>query len=1100
MKVVRTCVCILVLSILMMSGVLTETIQTYHAEVVAHAQADRFRFVTASLYVKDSSGNPVSNAEVKAFSEEWGTKYPRSGFQYTDSNGLTTFQLPNGTWSFFASRSLGAGHGLFVVLRDAHIDADSAFTLRANGVIIVRVQDVNGQPLDVQVRMMDSGHVPIIPTRVCGSTNSGSITLHVTSGITYDLLLFSYQDRKPGYVLLQRNVPSGSNILVRAGAGSQIDFEAYTKSYTPTTGFVQVKYYAFDVEEVVLLDLPGRVYLTPGTIGVTVLLTTGGWEYRFEHREYTLTQGTALTARYGGPFSVSVRVLQEYTQVWLETRDYFENLVTEFLDRTRSCHIPIELTMAGQTIYQGDLAIIDGTYQPGMALTASRLGQAHDLQAQYRIGLDLGPFGLFQLTGSLLEALLQYEDFVAPHSIIHAPRGFASKFNKVSQLFESGYTFESAAIDQYLPDGINATFYINVGPFGGFAGPGNTIGMGIRFSIDLPYETMSEFIGVAYHELAHKFQQPPIDWDHWEAWFTEPFACVLATHAIEQLLGPRIGISERGINDGFFRRLRGEEVYVGDAMLFVLYYLEQTYGWGVHKLFVRLWADNAHKDQKRALLQAGYSTSETTVVLYSYVVGQNLAWLFRLAGLDITEARIAEGLKLISLPPQATDVYVIAIPGAGSQAVSDPQAVASRIGSIASAKGLTVQFVISYDELDALVRNPPSNCVVINAHGEAVPMPASWGTSWQPYYDQLASDVSNHGWTFVSIVGYPLYWITSPLNPPSSPGTEGLSRFLLSIGGSQTAAWSSVTGSLTSAGSQAAAYFGLSLPSSQAFVRAVDWRGVSPVVIFYDGSASKGASAVRMGNGYLTAIGLPGSASDQLKADMGIAFSRIETVIPLPVSSVEVDVVNAPADSVVYVLPDWQTGSGHTKPPGVATAALSDFTALGFMYGASTSTQIMALDTNSTYFDPASGAPKLSNSVLVVFAGRGVNGVVDYYEDAGMSPVYAGYTNIGGTDYYAYWDRQGNLLVSMPVSAGQAGTSDMFLVEYFKDASNNKVFIIYGFAWKGTYIGGVFFKTYILPNIASFTHGWYIYRWDDVNSNGLPDPYEVNTTPVSFGD
>ena len=76
----------------------------------------------------------------------------------------------------------------------------------------------------------------------------------------------------------------------------------------------------------------------------------------------------------------------------------------------------------------------------------------------------------------------------------------------------------------------------------------------------------------------------------------------------------------------------------------------------------------------------------------------------------------------------------------------------------------------------------------------------------------------------------------------------------------------------------------------------------------------------------------------------------------------------------------------------------------------------------------------------------------------------------------------------------------MFIVEYFMDANNNKVFIIYGFAWKGTYIGGVFFKTNILPNIASFTHSWYIYQWNDVNGNGLPDPYEVNTTPVCYGD
>jgi len=232
-----------------------------------------------------------------------------------------------------------------------------------------------------------------------------------------------------------------------------------------------------------------------------------------------------------------------------------------------------------------------------------------------------------------------------------------------------------------------------------------------------------------------------------------------------------------------------------------------------------------------------------------------------------------------------------------------------------------------------------------------------------------------------------------------------------------------------------------------------------------------------------------------------LTLTAVFRLTTLPVSSAGTDIVNAPTYAVHYVLPDWQTGSGHAKPPGVGTAALSDFTALGFMYGASVNTQEMVLDTNVDHFDPATGAPKLSNSVLVLFGGRGVNAVVHYYEMTEQtSRVYAGYINLGGIGTYACWDRYGNMVASLPASAGQAGTSDLFLVEYFRDAHNNKVFIIYGFAWKGTYAGGVFFRTYILPNIGGFSYSWYIYRWDDDNGNGLPDPYEVDTAPVSFGD
>jgi PKD repeat protein len=40
-------------------------------------------------------------------------------------------------------------------------------------------------------------------------------------------------------------------------------------------------------------------------------------------------------------------------------------------------------------------------------------------------------------------------------------------------------------------------------------------------------------------------------------------------------------------------------------------------------------------------------------VLYSYLADENLAWLFRLAGFDITDERVDEGLKLINEPPVA---------------------------------------------------------------------------------------------------------------------------------------------------------------------------------------------------------------------------------------------------------------------------------------------------------------------------------------------------------------------------------------------------------------------------------------------------------------
>ncbi|MGA8856965.1 MAG: hypothetical protein WB643_07345, partial [Candidatus Bathyarchaeia archaeon] len=320
----------------------------------------------------------------------------------------------------------------------------------------------------------------------------------------------------------------------------------------------------------------------------------------------------------------------------------------------------------------------------------------------------------------------------------------------------------------------------------------------------------------------------------------------------------------------------------------------------------RLFKDGVQQNVCSSWQDQSYATKQCTLQ------GDGSSHQFRLDYYEHTaNARVSFSIVGSVVSAQ---IYVIAIPGAAASGVSDPQAVANEVSSVASQKALTVQVISSYDALDVLVRNPPSNVIVINAHGETVPMPASWGSSWQPYYDQLSSDVTNHGWILVSIVGYPLYWLTSPVQPtPTSPGPDGLNRFLSVVGG-QANAWYTTTSTLTTAGSQDAAYFGVSVPASQTFPRAISWTGITPIIVYYDDAAATGASTVQMGSGYFTAIGLPSDASDQLKADMGLAFSLIVldqvTITSNPSGSGFVTVDGSPKTT-----PDietWVVGTNHT--------------------------------------------------------------------------------------------------------------------------------------------------------------------------------------------
>jgi hypothetical protein len=73
------------------------------------------------------------------------------------------------------------------------------------------------------------------------------------------------------------------------------------------------------------------------------------------------------------------------------------------------------------------------------------------------------------------------------------------------------------------------------------------------------------------------------------------------------------------------------------------------------------------------------------------------------------------------------------------------------------------------------------NAVVVNTFGEAVPIPSSFahdysGGGYSEYSYQLGKRVAQYNWTWVSIVGYPLYYVsnTNYFTGPSDQNTYGI--------------------------------------------------------------------------------------------------------------------------------------------------------------------------------------------------------------------------------------------------------------------------------------------------------------------------------------
>jgi PKD repeat protein len=96
---------------------------------------------------------------------------------------------------------------------------------------------------------------------------------------------------------------------------------------------------------------------------------------------------------------------------------------------------------------------------------------------------------------------------------------------------------------------------------------------------------------------------------------------------------------------GVFNSLAGDERLTPNSggIKLAEHYLRQKYGMGIHKEFIQLWSNNT--TLKKGLINLGFTTNETMVILYSLLAKENLAWLFQFAGFQVSEQRVSEGLS-----------------------------------------------------------------------------------------------------------------------------------------------------------------------------------------------------------------------------------------------------------------------------------------------------------------------------------------------------------------------------------------------------------------------------------------------------------------------
>jgi len=180
--------------------------------------------------------------------------------------------------------------------------------------------------------------------------------------------------------------------------------------------------------------------------------------------------------------------------------------------------------------------------------------------------------------------------------------------------------------------------------------------------------------------------------------------------------------------------------------------------------------------------------------------------------------------------------------------------------------------------------------------------------------------------------------------------------------------------------------------------------------------------------------------------------------------------------------------------------AAYDITSGGIMYGLCASTQHQGFNTTKHWLldTGAINATTISNATIAMFGGPYPHIAVRYYEDSHVGSQDGNWLTpvrfAENTSHYWFENQTYAVVGMLPISTVGNGHEDMFVIEVFSEGDNT-VLIIYGFDWKGTWAGGIYFKEVMLENLSDYEEQYYIFHWvDDSDQDSIPQSSEIVMT------
>ena len=635
-----------------------------------------------TLRVVDENGNPIENANVKAYSEDYGWTYPYNhyGHDYgytepTDSNGEFLFTLSKGAYSFFVDKQIRDGLAVYMAETFVSVDKDKEIILKSDQTINFEFKGANNNELEID-EVLVSARSPYASMSDIGRSVGNGFVLKTNKDSNLDFLFFKEPtENSKGYIFLEKEIEgiTQSKTIQR----ELNDLATFKVNYFDndlnlhSNQVASLNVIDFHIHNI-KLDCSGleKVEILADPMDISYRTSTYFEEnsYSFYAGAYsgpfhTLEKGKATELNYGGDLDINLQLdtrettrMGERTHFWIEAIDNFGNILTY-------AEVSPRLIIYSNNIDH----VID--FQRGLEKVENIVfigGETYDFD------VDFGIMGEKHEKDVLLrDAFIDLSILETDHLEIELPTVFLAKEN-IFDIYEEMYLATKQSLEVDTEEKIYVQLFA-LGTNRDFA-PLHMLGM--------IYESDKrniESYGLLAHEIGHPYTlSKPIELTGESGApgrFAEQLASLSGLLAMENLVSRDLRTKGR-YNPTFYDLQEFERRgyvdwnedqfgYLMESTMLINFYLQDRFGHDIHQKVWYGW-HNTFDDQVTILEGKGFSPEEIWIVLYSLVAGENINWLYRLADNGIeamdwvpTDEKVEEGLSLIALPDLIiTDISV----------------------------------------------------------------------------------------------------------------------------------------------------------------------------------------------------------------------------------------------------------------------------------------------------------------------------------------------------------------------------------------------------------------------------------------------------------